>query len=80
MADIAVGGHSRGVTETVAPPSAPLDLAVARERRERAVRRAAAAPVLHLTPEFLEALQGSWGAPEELGLARRRPTLRVVAG
>lgn len=80
MADIAGPRHSRRVTETLAPPPAPLDLAAARERRERAVRRAATAPVLHLTPEFLEALQGSWGTPEELGLARRRPALRVVGG
>lgn len=80
MADKPGPGHSRRVTHTVALLPAPLDLAAARERRERAVRRAAAAPVLRLTPEFVEALQGSWGTPEELGLAPRRPALRVVGG
>jgi hypothetical protein len=80
MADIPPVSHCRWVTHTVAPPPAPVDLAAARARRERAVRRAAAAPVLHLTPEFLEALQGSWGTPEELGLAPRRAALRVVGG
>lgn len=79
MATSAAAVESLGVpTDTTL--TAPADLAAARARRERTVRRAATAPVLHLTPEFLEALQGSWGTPEELGLAPRRRALRVVGG
>ena len=46
--------------------------------REAARRAAAAAPVRHLPAALLEALQGSWGTPEELGLVRRTPVLRSV--
>lgn len=77
MATSPAAVESLGVPMQTTLP-APADLAAARARRERAVRRAAAAPVLHLTPEFVTALQGSWGTPEELGLAPRRRALRVV--
>jgi hypothetical protein len=48
-----------------------LDLETVRLRNEAAVAALAAAPVRYLPAELLEALQGSWGAPEELGLAPR---------
>jgi hypothetical protein len=57
------------------------DLQELRLRNEQVVAEVAAAPVRHLPAALLEALQGSWGTPEELGLAptpERR--LRVVAG
>jgi hypothetical protein len=56
-----------------------LDLEAVRLRNEAVVAEVAAAPVRHLPAALLEALEGSWGTPEELGLA---PTperhLRVV--
>ena len=56
-----------------------LDLSARRARREQTVTRVASAPVRHLPAALLDALHGSWGTPEELGLtpapARR---LRVV--
>ena len=52
-----------------------------RLRNEQVVAAMAAAPVRHLPAELLEALQGAWGTPEELGLARvPAPRLRLVAG
>ena len=68
------------------PPSALLsatgdrvvDLAARRHAVEAAVRAAAQAPVRHLPAEFLDALQGSWGTPEELRM-RHRPVRLAVA-
>ena len=58
-----------------------VDLEALRLRNERVVTEVAAAPVRHLPAELLEALQGSWGTPEELGLAPApTPRLRLVAG
>lgn len=52
-----------------------------RLRNEQVVAQVAAAPIRHLPAELLEALQGSWGTPEELGLAPvRERHLRLVAG
>ena len=58
-----------------------LDLETLRLRNEQVVAQVAAAPVQHLPAALLEALHGSWGTPQELGLAapaERR--LRLVAG
>jgi hypothetical protein len=66
--------------EVVSSPDSPVaDLAAMRRRRKNALTAVAAAPVRHLPAELLEALQGSWGTPEELGLTTQR-TLRAVAG
>jgi hypothetical protein len=48
--------------------TAVVDLAALRRDGERAVAAVAAARVRHLPAELLDALQGSWGTPEELGL------------
>lgn len=76
----------------VTPPRTPLvpfqrdecdvvDLHVLRMGGERAMAAAAAAPVRHLPAALLDALQGSWGTPEQLGLAPMPERhLRVVAG
>lgn len=67
------------VPQTPAPDAVVLDLAALRERHEQAVAALASAPIRFLPAALLEALEGSWGTPEELGLA---PTparhLRVV--
>ena len=52
-------------------PAAPaddrvVDLATRRAAADEAVRAVAAAPVRHLPAALLDALQGSWGTPEEL--------------
>ena len=58
-----------------------VDFEALRVRSEDAVAAVAAAPVQHLPPALLEALQGSWGTAEELGLTRaQQPRLRLVAG
>ena len=58
-----------------------VDLESLRLRNEQVVGQVAAAPVRHLPAALLEALQGSWGTPEELGLATvPAPRLRLVAG
>ena len=58
-----------------------VDLEALRVRSESAVAAVAAAPVQHLPAALLEALQGSWGTPEELGLTTPAPRrLRLVAG
>ena len=58
-----------------------VDLETIRLRNEQVVAQAAAAPVRHLPAALLEALQGSWGTPEELGLAAPAERhLRLVAG
>lgn len=56
-----------------------LDLEAVRLRNEAVVAQVASAPVQHLPAELLDALLGSWGTPEDLGLAPQR-RLRVVAG
>ena len=56
-----------------------VDLEALRVRNEVAVAVVAAAPVQHLPAALLEALQGAWGTPEELGLDGER-RLRLVAG
>jgi hypothetical protein len=49
--------------------------------RLRSWRGAEAVGLRHLPAALLEALQGSWGSPEELGLAGTREChLRLVAG
>ena len=58
---------------------APVDLEALRLRNEAVVAAVAGAPVRHLPAELLDALLGSWGTPEELGLAPSR-RLRLVAG
>ena len=58
-----------------------VDLEALRVRSEEAVAAMAAASVQHLPAALLEALHGSWGMPEELGLAPApQPRLRLVAG
>ena len=85
MAARAESADSRGMTSQCRSrrPRRPVvvDLETLRLRNEQVVAKVAAAPVRHLPPELLEALQGSWGTPEELGLTpstTRR--LRLVAG
>lgn len=58
---------------------APVDLEALRLRNEAVVAAVAGAPVRHLPAELLDALLGSWGTPEELGLAPAR-RLRSVVG
>ena len=43
-----------------------VDLAVRRAAAAAAVRAVADAPVRHLPAALLDALQGSWGSPQEL--------------
>ena len=58
-----------------------VDLEVLRLRNAQVVAEVAAAPVRHVPAELLEALQGSWGTPEELGLVPSTARhLRLVAG
>ena len=67
------------VPQTSRSDAVVLDLVAFRERNEQALAALASAPVRFVPAALLEALQGSWGTPEELGLA---PTpdrhLRVV--
>lgn len=57
----------------------PVDLESLRLRNEAVVAAVAGAPVRHLPAELLDALLGSWGTTEELGLTA--PTrMRLVAG
>jgi hypothetical protein len=76
------GGSSPRDPEDVTSPDSPVaDLAERRLRADLAAASVAAAPVRHLPAELLEALQGSWGTPEELGLTPTSTrSLRVVAG
>jgi hypothetical protein len=55
-----------------------VDLGARRAAAEAAVRAAAAAPVRHLPTAFLDALHGSWGTPEQLGLRAAPVRLRVA--
>ena len=67
-------------TETALRPAvaAVVDLRARRVGRGQALERVASAPVRYVPAELLEALQGSWGTPEELGLAPQRRALRIV--
>ena len=56
-----------------------VDLATRRAAAEMAVRAAADAPVRHLPAALLDALQGSWGTPEELLGERTAPVRLAVA-
>ena len=56
-----------------------VDLATRRAAAQAAVRAVADAPVRHLPAALLDALQGSWGSPEELLGARRAPVRLAVA-
>ena len=56
-----------------------VDLAVRRAAAEAAVRAVADAPVRHLPSALLDALQGSWGTPQELLGARTAPVRLAVA-
>ncbi len=79
-------GHARPVTPSLRAATrtsrrfAPVaDLEALRVRNEAVVRSVAAAPVRHVPAELLEALLGSWGIPQDLGLPQQR-RLHVVAG
>lgn len=54
-----------------------VDLGVRRAAAAAAVRAVADAPVRHLPAALLDALQGSWGSPQEL-LGERRPPVRLA--
>jgi hypothetical protein len=60
------------------PATVVVDLAERRAVRESGVRAVAAAPVRHVPAELLDALMGSWGTAEELGLRRPARHLRAV--
>lgn len=73
--------HAGPVPETPSPVRPlVLDLDAHRARREASVAAAAAGPVRHLPAELLEALMGSWGTPDELGLRPARRHLQAVGG
>ena len=55
-----------------------VELSVRRAAAEAAVSAVADAPVRHLPAAFLDALQGSWGTPQEL-LGERTAPVRLVA-
>ena len=79
MADDPAEPHAGSVPETPSPGRPVLaDLTAHRARRERLVAATSAAPVRHLPPELLEALMGSWGTPEELGLRPAHRHLEAV--
>ena len=65
------------------PPAAPpvedrvVDLAARRAAAQEAVRAVAEAPVRHLPAALLDALQGSWGTPDEV-LGSRVAPLRLA--
>ena len=85
MADRAGSADSRGMTSQSRSRRPRRHVVVHLEelrlRNEQVVAKVAAAPVRHLPAELLEALQGSWGTPEELGLAPSTTRhLRLVAG
>ena len=54
-----------------------VDLATRRAAAQAAVRAVADAPVRHVPAALLDALQGSWGTPQEL-LAARTPPVRLA--
>lgn len=56
-----------------------VDLGLRRAAAQAAVRAAADAPVRHLPAALLDALQGSWGTPQQLLGARTAPVRLAVA-
>lgn len=71
--------HPGSVTRTPSPARpGVVDLGAHHLERDRLVTTAAAAPVRHVPAELLEALMGSWGTPEELGLHPARRHLQAV--
>ena len=56
-----------------------VDLATRRAAAQAAVRAVADAPVRHLPAALLDALQGSWGTPQELRAGRTSPVRLSVA-
>lgn len=66
---------------TLAPPveDRVVDLATRRAAAQAAVRAVADAPVRHLPAALLDALQGSWGTPDELLGARTAPVRLALA-
>jgi len=69
----------RSAHRTRRRPAPVADLEALRLRNESMVSAVASAPVRHLPAELLDALLGSWGTPEDLGLTPQR-RLHVVAG
>lgn len=80
MVDGPLAVESDIVPATPSPERPVVDLAAHRARRDAVVTVAASAPVRHLPAELLEALMGSWGTPEELGLRPARRHLKAVSG
>ena len=67
---------------TALPTSADdrvVDLGLRRAAAAAALRAVADAPVRHLPAAFLDALQGSWGTPQELLGVRTAPVRLAVA-
>ena len=62
-----------------APEDRVVDLGTRRAAAAAAVRIVADAPVRHLPAALLDALQGSWGTPQELLGARTAPVRLAVA-
>jgi hypothetical protein len=56
-----------------------VDLAVRRSSAHAALRAVADAPVRHVPAALLEALQGSWGTPQEVLGVSARPVRLAVA-
>ena len=88
MVDPSSPGHCRRVTSTALAARRPArrlapvaDLEALRLRNEAVVAELAAAPVRHVPAALLEALHGSWGTPQELGLVpTQERRLRAVGG
>lgn len=75
--------EGRSVPLTLAPrcpcDTAVVDLAARRASARAVVRAVADAPVRHLPAALLDALQGSWGTPEEvLGVAGAPAPVRLA--
>ena len=62
-----------------ASDTAVVDLAARRASARAAVRAVADAPVRHLPAALLDALQGSWGTPEEVLGVAAAPVRLLVA-
>ena len=56
-----------------------VDLGLRRAAAAAALRTVADAPVQHLPAAFLDALQGSWGTPQELLTVRTAPVRLALA-
>ena len=61
------------------PEDRVVDLGTRRAAAEAAVRAVADAPVRHLPAALLDALQGSWGTPEELASVIPAPRRLALA-